>query len=121
MLMTTDRDAARPLGTALLVASFAALVAALLVHYRFSVAGILRDVVLYPAAVCTGLLVWKRRPWEYALAAITIALPAWAFFEAAALSEPGETGRFVNHLLLLLAAGLATAGGVAGFVRKGQG
>lgn len=119
MLMTTDRDAARPLGSALLVASFAALVAALLVHYRFSVAGILRDVVLYPAAVCTGLLAWKRRPWVYALAAVTIALPGWAFFDASALTAPGETMRFVNHTLLLLAAALATAGGVAGFARKG--
>lgn len=111
----------RPLGRRLLVAGFAAFVAAILVHHRFSPAGALRDVALYPAAVCTGLVAWKGPPWVYALAAITIALPAWAFFEAAALTEPGETGPFMNHLLLLLAAGLATAGGVAGFVRKGQG
>lgn len=122
--MLTERVETRPLARLLLVTGFAAfvaaIVAAILVHYRFGLAGVVRDVVLYPAAVCTGLVVWKGHRWLYALAAIIIAIPAWAFFEAAALTEPGETGPFVNHLLLLLAAAFAAAGGVAAFVRKGQ-
>jgi len=119
--MSTDRAEMRPLGRLLLVAGCAALVAAILVHHQFSPAGVLRDVVLYPAAVCTGLLVWKGHCWVYALAAITIAIPAWAFFEGTALTQPGDTRRFVNHWLLLLAGAFPAAGGVAGFVRKGQG
>jgi len=119
--MLMERTESRPLASLLLVAGFAAFVTAILVHHRFSWAGILRDVVLYPAAVCAGLVVWKSERWPHTLAAITIGIPAWAFFEAAALTEPGETTRFVNHLLLLLAAALAAIGGVAGFVCKGQG
>lgn len=119
--MPTDRAEMRPLGRLLLVAGFVAFLAAILVHYRFSLAGVVRDVVPYPAAICTGLVVWKSERWVHALAAITIGIPAWAFFEVATLTEPGETRPFVNHMLLLLAAALATAGGVAGFVRKGQG
>jgi len=118
--MPTARAETRPLGRLMLVAGCAAFVAAILVHHRFSPAGVLRDVALYPAAVCTGLVVLKGHRWVYALAAITIALPAWAFFEAAALTEPGDTRRFVNHVLLLLAAAFAAAGGVARLVRKGQ-
>lgn len=108
--MPTDRTEMRPLGRLLLVAGFVAFVAAIVVHYRFSLAGVVRDVVLYPAAICTGLVVWKSERWVHALAAITVGIPAWAFFEVAALTERGETRPFVNHVLLLVAAAFAAAG-----------
>ncbi len=107
----------RPLGRILIVAGFVAFTAAILVHHRFR-ASIIRDVVIYPATICTALLVWKDQRWLYAVAAITVAVPAVAFFEPAALADPAEITRFLNHLFLLLAALFAAAGGIGGFVRK---
>lgn len=125
VLVQVHDQNSRPVGTRrlariLLIASFVAFVAAMLVHHRFVLAEMLRDVGLYPAVVGIGLLAWKDRRWLYAATAIGIALPAVAFFELAALTAPGEARRFANHLFLLLAAVFAGAGGAAGFVGKWQ-
>ena len=107
-----------PLGRILIVAGFVALVAAILFHCRFDAGCIIRDLVIYPAMVFTGLLVWKERRWLYAVAAVTIAVPAVSFLNWAVLTNFAETTRFLNHLFLLLAALFAAAGGIGGFMRK---
>ena len=100
-----------PLGRILIFAGFVAFAAAILFHCRFDAGCIIRDVVIYPATICTALLVWKDQRWLYTVAAITIAVPAVSFFEPAALADPAEVTRFLNHLFLLLAALFAAAGG----------
>lgn len=107
-----------PLGRILIVAGFVTFIAAILFHCRFDAGCIIRDVVIYPATIFTALLVGRDQRWLYAIAAIAIAVPAVGFFEPSALAEPAEIRRFLNHLFLLLAALLAAAGAVGGFVRK---
>lgn len=109
-----------PLGRILIVAGFVSFVAAILVHHRFR-ASIIRDLAIYPAMVFTGLLVWKERRWLYAVAALTITVPAVSFLDWAALTNFAETTRFLNHLFLFLAAVLAAVGGISGLVGKRRG
>lgn len=106
------------LGRILIVAGFVAFAAAILVHHRFRAGGVIRDVVIYPAMVFTGLLVWKERRWLYAVAAVTIAVPAVAFLDWAALTNLAETTRFLNHLFLFFAAVLSAVGGISGLGGK---
>lgn len=102
-----------------LVAGWIAFATALLIHHEFRLS-ILRDVGIFPATIFTGLLLWKPRRWLSVVAAITIALPALAFIDWAAFTEPGEAKRFLNQLFLLLAAVFAIGGGVSGVVRPGE-
>ncbi len=108
-----------PFGRSMLVAGWIAFVTAILIHHEFRLS-IMRDIAVYPATIFTGLLLWKPKRWLSAIAAIMIALPALAFVDWAALTEPGETRRFLNHLFLLLAGVFAIGGGVSGVVRPGE-
>lgn len=103
----------------MLVAGWIAFVTALLIHHEFRLS-IMRDIVVYPATIFTGLVLWKPTRWLSAIAAIMIALPALGFIEWAALTEPGELRRFLNQLFLLLAGVFAISGGVSGVVRPGE-
>jgi hypothetical protein len=103
----------------ILVAGWIAFVSALLIHHQFR-PSILHDIVIYPATIFTALVLWKPTRWLSAIAAIVIALPALGFVEWAALTEPGELRRFLNHLFLLLAGVFAISGGISGVARPGK-
>jgi len=103
----------------MLVAGWVAFVTALLIHHQFRLS-IMRDIVIYPATIFTGLVLWKPNRWLSAFAAIMITLPALGIGEWAALTEPADTRRFLNHLFLLLAALFAISGGISGVVRPGK-
>jgi len=102
----------------MLVAGWIAFVTALLIHHDFRLS-ILRDIAIYPGTIFTGLVLWKPNRWLSVIAAIMIALPALAFVEWTAFTEPGEAKRFLNHLFLLLAGVFAIGGGVSGVLRPG--
>ena len=108
----------RSLGRILVVVGFLAFAAALFIHHRFELAGILRDVAIYPATLFTVLLVWKDRVWLCLIAAITIAVPSLAFLHPHALASMVEMMPFLNQLFLLLAAVFAGAGAGIRFLRK---
>ena len=108
-----------PFGRSMLVAGWIAFVTALLIHHEFRLST-LRDIAIYPGTIFTGLVLWKPKRWLFVIAAIMIALPALGIGEWAALTEPAQTRRFLNHLFLLLAAVFAIAGGISGVVRPGK-
>ncbi len=89
----------------LALAAFVAFVAANLIHNRGGI-----DSALVPGGVFTALLLWKPRRVFQLLAAISVAVPAIAFFKWAALTDPSRQAYFVNHLFLLLAAVFAVGG-----------
>lgn len=105
----------------MLFAGWIAFAAALLIHNEFRLVNIARDIAIYPATIFTGLLLWKPNRWLSTVAAIMIALPALGFIEWAALTEPGETRRFLNQLFLLLAGVFAISGGIGGVAGPGKG
>lgn len=98
------------------VAGWIAFITALLIHHEFRLS-ILRDIGFYPATIFTGLVLWKPNRWLSVIAAIMIALPALAFVEWAAFTEPRESKRFLNQLFLLLAGIFAISGGITGVLR----
>jgi len=101
------------------VAGWITFITALLIHHEFRLS-ILRDIGFYPATIFTGLVLWKPNRWLSVIAAIMIALPALAFVEWAAFTEPGEAKRFLNQLFLLLAGIFAISGGISGVARPGK-
>ena len=105
----------------LLLTGWIAFLAALLIHHEFRLSNIIRSVDIYPATIFTALVLWMPNRWLCAIAAIMIALPALAYVEWAALTEPGGSKRFVNHWFLLLAGVLAISGGISGVARRASG
>ena len=103
----------------LLITGWIAFLTALLIHHEFRLS-IIRDIGIYPATIFTALVLWKPTRLLSAIAAIMIALPALGFIEWAALTEPGESKRFLNQWFLLLAGVLAISGGISGVARPGK-
>ena len=93
--------------------------AAICVHHAFNPATIVRDVVIYPAALLVPAALWKNRRWLYVAAAIVIAIPSLAFLDnPSALSRPAEVKPFLNQLFLLLAGACAIAAGIRALLKK---
>ncbi len=102
-----------------LVASSLFFVAAICLHHNFNPATLVRDVVVYPAVVFVVAALWKKRRWLYAVAAVVIALPSFAFLDhVSSLSRPGQVRPFLNQLLLLLAGICAVLAGISTFRKK---
>ena len=102
-----------------LVASLLFFAAAICVHHAFNPVTIVRDVVIYPAALLVPAALWKNRGWLYVAAAIVIAIPSLGFLDnPSALGKPGEFKPFLNQLFLLLGGACAILAGITAFVRK---
>ncbi len=93
--------------------------AAICIHHAFNPATLVRDVVIYPAVVFVVAALWKKRRWLYAVAAVVIALPSFAFLDhVSSLSRPGQVRPFLNQLFLLLAGICAALAGISTFRKK---
>ncbi len=102
-----------------LVVSSLFFLAAICIHHAFNPATLVRDVVIYPAALLVPAALWKNRRWLYVVAAIVIAIPSFGFLDnASALGRPEEVKPFLNQLFLLLAGVTAFLAGISTFVRK---
>lgn len=65
------------------------------------------DPALAPAAQLVALNWWRPNRWLLRVAALLIALPAFAFLKWGALVNPGDAQPFWNHVALLVAGSLA--------------
>ena len=93
--------------------------AAICVHHAFNPATIVRDVVIYPAALLVPAALWKNQRWLYVAAAIVIAIPSFAFLDnPSALGRPSEVKPFLNQLFLLLAGVTAILAAISALVRR---
>lgn len=90
--------------TSLVVAAFLSFLAANLLHNRFGI-----DPAIAPAALFTGLYLWKARRWMMLAAAFFIAVPSFLFLRWSALADPSAPVVFGNHAALLLGGALALA------------
>jgi hypothetical protein len=92
------------MGTAgrILLGAFVALVAANLIHNNFGL-----DPAVAPAALLVALNWWRPNRWLLRVAAVLIALPAFAFLKLGALANPGSAQPFWNHVALAMAGALA--------------
>ncbi len=102
----------------LLAASLICFVAALLLHHWFNLAGMARDVVIYPLALLVAAAIWQKRPWLYIAAAIVVAIPSLGFLDASVLTQPEEVKRFLNQLFLLGAGVCAVLSGISALRKR---
>ncbi len=98
----------------LLLASLGAFLVAIIIHNRGGI-----DPAIVPGALFTALFFWKPRRVSLVLAAITLAGPAVAFLNFAALTDPARRAFFINHVFLLLTALLALGAVVVGLLPNG--
>lgn len=102
-------------GRTLIVAAYAAFLAANLIHNRFLV-----DAAIVPSGVFVALMLWKPHRVFLLAAAICVAAPALGFFKPNALLEPTGVLRFLNHMFLLAGGLLAVAAGIVGVLPSRQ-
>jgi hypothetical protein len=100
------------LSNILRLAALAAFAAANIIHNEYR--GV--DAAIAPATLFTVLMLWKPRRVFIVLAAIFVALPAFRFFNLAALADVAQAHRYFNHLFLLLSGVLAVTAGVLGLL-----
>jgi hypothetical protein len=93
-----------PSGSLTLLGAFIAFTVANLIHNNFGL-----DPAIVPAALLVGLYWWRRRRGLLWGAVLVIAVPAFLFLRWRALTDPGDTLRFLNHLTLFAAGALAIA------------
>ncbi len=102
----------------LLADSLIFFVAALLLHHWFNLAGMARDVVIYPVALLGAAAIWKKRPWLYIAAATVVAIPSLAFINASVLTQPEKVKPFLNQLSLLGAGVCAVLSGISALRKR---
>ncbi len=97
-------------GKTLVLVSVATFVVANLIHN----AGLL-DPAAFPGIVFVGLMLRRPHRGFVFAAAVFVAMPAIAFLNWTALSDPSRLRFFFNHLFLLV-AGVCAAAGAAGLL-----
>lgn len=104
-----------------LMVGFIFFAAAILLHHNLNLASMARDVAIYPAAVFVAAALWKNRRWIYAVAAVVIALPSFAFLDnPSLLMQPEEVKPFLNQLFLLAAGICAVFAGSSLFRKRSR-